>query len=90
MRFSPDGSVIIVGFINGKWSVLDCGRREVLSSYQDGSEPIQDCRFSPDGTTLALGSRDNTLYIYQASEDFTSYLKVGRCVVKNAYMLSLY
>ena len=23
------------------------------------------CRFSPDGTILALGSRDNAIYIYQ-------------------------
>ena len=29
------------------------------------------CRFSPDGTMLALGSRDNAIYIYQVSYDKT-------------------
>ncbi|KAK6645396.1 hypothetical protein RUM43_001673 [Polyplax serrata] len=86
IRFSPDGSIVIVGLCNGKWCVLDCGRREILCSYQDGSEPIQDCKFSPDKTTLALGSRDNTIYIYQASPDFTNYHKVGRCVGHSSFI----
>ena len=30
-----------------------------------GGDPVYSCRFSPDGTILALGSRDNAIYIYQ-------------------------
>lgn len=85
VRFSPDGSVIIIGLTNGKWCVFDATRREILSTYQDGNEPIQDVKFSPDNSSLALGSRDNTIYIYQALKDFTTYHKIGRCVVSTKY-----
>ena len=30
-----------------------------------GGDPVYSCKFSPDGNLLALGSRDNALYIYQ-------------------------
>jgi WD40 repeat protein len=38
-------------------------------------------KFSPDGTLLALGSRDNNIYIYQVNEEATKYSRVGRCMV---------
>lgn len=42
---------------------------------------IQVVTFSPSGNLLALGSRDNYIYIYQVNEDATKYSRVGRCLV---------
>ena len=39
--------------------------REVFGVHQDGEEPVHCVKFSPDGSMLALGSRDNAIYTYQ-------------------------
>ena len=57
----------MVGTVTGKWVVLSSSTREVFSVNQEsgGGEPVYSCKFSPDGSMLALGSRDNAIYIYQ-------------------------
>ncbi|XP_076678877.1 echinoderm microtubule-associated protein-like 2 isoform X5 [Andrena cerasifolii] len=82
IEFSPDGNVMVVGCVSGKWLAIDSETRELYTHHSDGSEPIQVVRFSPDGTLLALGSRDNYIYIYQVNEDATKYSRVGRCMPK--------
>ncbi|XP_071743386.1 echinoderm microtubule-associated protein-like 2 isoform X9 [Lepeophtheirus salmonis] len=78
--FSNDGEVLLVGMVCGKWMVIDSRTREVYGLYQDGSEAIQTVRFSPDGKLLALGSRDNVIYVYQVSDDYKKYNRLGRCM----------
>ncbi|XP_063993575.1 echinoderm microtubule-associated protein-like 2 isoform X4 [Diachasmimorpha longicaudata] len=80
--FSPNGGVMVVGCVSGKWLVIDSESREFYTQHTDGSEALQVVRFSPDGTLLALGSRDNHIYIYQVSEDARKYSRVGRCMPK--------
>ncbi|XP_033326747.2 echinoderm microtubule-associated protein-like 2 isoform X9 [Megalopta genalis] len=82
LGFSPDGNVIVVGCTSGKWLAIDSETRELYTHHSDGTEPIQVARFSPDGTLLALGSRDNYIYIYQVNGDATKYSRVGRCMPK--------
>ncbi|XP_078037866.1 echinoderm microtubule-associated protein-like 2 isoform X5 [Augochlora pura] len=82
LGFSPDGNVIVVGCTSGKWLAIDSETRELYTHHSDGTEPIQVARFSPDGTLLALGSRDNYIYIYQVNNDATKYSRVGRCMPK--------
>ena len=41
--------------------------REVFGVHQDGEEPVHCVKFSPDGSLLALGSRDNAIYTYQVA-----------------------
>ncbi|KAL6442833.1 hypothetical protein ACFW04_002710 [Cataglyphis niger] len=82
IAFSPDGNIIVVGCVSGKWLAIDSETRELYTHHSDGSEPIQVVQFSPDGTLLALGSRDNYIYIYQVNEDATKYSRVGRCMPK--------
>ena len=67
--------VIIVGTVTGKWVVLNAATREVFSVNQEsgGGEPVYSCKFSPDGKLLALGSRDNAIYIYQVRFEFCCY-----------------
>ena len=79
--FSSDGEVIVVGMTSGRWIVLDASTREVYGLHQDGTEPIQVVRFSPNGKLLALGSRDNIIYMYQVSDKYRKLSRLGRCMV---------
>lgn len=81
--FSADGEMIAVGGLTGKWLVFDTQSREQLAAYQDGQEPIQVIRFSPDGLLLAIGSRDNFVYIYQVADATHRFAKIGKCSVSN-------
>ncbi|XP_031785900.1 echinoderm microtubule-associated protein-like 2 isoform X7 [Nasonia vitripennis] len=87
--FSPNGTVMVVGCVSGKWLVIDSETRELYCHYNDGSEPLQVVKFSPDGTLLALGSRDNNIYIYQVNDDSTKYSRVGRCMGHSSYITHL-
>ncbi|XP_015114327.1 echinoderm microtubule-associated protein-like 2 isoform X3 [Diachasma alloeum] len=87
--FSPDGGVMVVGCVSGKWLVIDSESREFYTQHTDGSEALQVVRFSPDGTLLALGSRDNHIYIYQVNEDARKYSRVGRCMGHSSFITHL-
>jgi len=80
--FSPDGEVIVVGTVTGKWVVLSSSTREVYSVNQEsgGGEPVYSCKFSPDGSLLALGSRDHAIYIYQVKDSYRRFIRQGRCL----------
>lgn len=77
--FHPRGGIIAVGTSVARWLVLDLATHEIISVHTDGNEQIECIQYSPDGSMLALGSRDNYIYIYQVSEDGKKYTKVGRC-----------
>ncbi|XP_033314732.1 echinoderm microtubule-associated protein-like 2 isoform X3 [Bombus bifarius] len=87
--FTPDGNVMVVGCTSGKWLAIDSETRELYTHHSDGSEPIQVVRFSPDGTLLALGSRDNYIYVYQVNEDAVKYSRVGRCMGHSSFITHL-
>ncbi|XP_015171618.1 PREDICTED: echinoderm microtubule-associated protein-like 2 isoform X3 [Polistes dominula] len=87
--FSPEGTVMVVGCVSGKWLAIDSETRELYTHHTDGSEPIQVATFSPNGNLLALGSRDNYIYIYQVNEDATKYSRVGRCMGHSSFITHL-
>ena len=62
--FLRKNDVIVVAMTSGKWMVLDSQTREVYGVFQDGREPIQAAKFSPNGKLLALGSHDGIIYMY--------------------------
>lgn len=76
-----DGSVVVVGCNNGRWVIYDSQTREYLNQYSDGVEAIQVLQYSPDGSMLAVGSRDNNIYIYQAGEELHRCSRIGKCTV---------
>lgn len=82
VAFSSDGVVVTVGCVSGRWLVFEAQTRELLALFTDGSEPIQVIKYSPNGNMVAIGSRDNYIYIYQVSDASARYSKVGRCVVR--------
>ncbi|XP_046824221.1 echinoderm microtubule-associated protein-like 2 isoform X2 [Vespa crabro] len=87
--FYPEGNVMVVGCVSGKWLAIDSETRELYSHHTDGSEPIQVVAFSPNRILLALGSRDNYIYIYQVSEYATKYTRVGRCMGHSSFITHL-
>ncbi|XP_018904469.2 echinoderm microtubule-associated protein-like 2 isoform X3 [Bemisia tabaci] len=87
--FSPDGSILIIGCVSGRWIVMDSETREPYFVHNDGVEPIQVIKFSPDGKCLALGSRDNFVYVFQVSGDYRKYSRVGRCAGHSSFITHL-
>ncbi|CAG0917732.1 unnamed protein product [Notodromas monacha] len=87
--FSPDGSTIVAGLTSGRWVAMDAETREPRAGGTDGNEPIQVVKFSPDGSLLALGSRDNFVYIYEVTEEFSKYSRIGRCSGHSSFISHL-
>lgn len=77
--FYPDASVVAIGTETGRWLVLDCETHEIVTSHTDGNEQIECVLYSPDGKYLALGSRDNHIYIYEVTEGGKKYSRIGKC-----------
>ncbi|KAM6428408.1 echinoderm microtubule-associated protein-like 2 isoform 2-T2 [Liasis olivaceus] len=87
--FHPNGSVLVVGTITGRWLVLDTETRDLVAIHTDGGEPISVVSFSPDGKYLALGSHDNFVYIYLVSEGGRKYGRVGKCSGHSSFITHL-
>ncbi|XP_073982208.1 echinoderm microtubule-associated protein-like 2 isoform X3 [Rhodnius prolixus] len=87
--FSPDGQTVVVGCVSGKWLLMDADSREVTASHTDGNEPIQVVSFSPNGELLALGSRDNNIYVYQVGDTPRRYNRIGRCTGHSSFITHL-
>lgn len=77
--FNQDGSIAVVGMETGRWTAIDTLSHKVICEHTDGNEQIECCLFSPDGTHLALGSRDNYIYIYSVEDGGQKYNRIGRC-----------
>ncbi|KAG5448106.1 Echinoderm microtubule-associated protein-like 1 [Clonorchis sinensis] len=93
---SPNGLVqgvaplIALGSTSGRWLVLDSIRHEVIAAHSDGiGEQIQCISYSPNGQYIALGSRDNSIYVYQVLEGGRKYSRVGRCSGHSSFVLHL-
>ncbi|XP_046557934.1 echinoderm microtubule-associated protein-like 2 isoform X13 [Haliotis rubra] len=77
--FHPNGCVAAIGTHAARWLIVDLATREIVSVHSDGSEQIETIKYSPDGSYIAIGSRDNYIYVYQVSDGGRKYSKVGRC-----------
>uniref|UniRef100_A0A8C5WZJ1 EMAP like 2 n=1 Tax=Laticauda laticaudata TaxID=8630 RepID=A0A8C5WZJ1_LATLA len=87
--FHPNGLVLVVGTVTGRWLVLDTETRDLVAIHTDGGESISVVSFSPDGKYLALGSHDNFIYIYLVSEGGRKYGRVGRCSGHSSFITHL-
>ncbi|OWF36267.1 echinoderm microtubule-associated protein-like 2 isoform X2 [Mizuhopecten yessoensis] len=74
----PNGNLAAIGTETGRWYVLDLPTHEIVTNHTDGNEQIECLLFSPDGKYLALGSRDNYVYVYEVMDD-GRYNRIGRC-----------
>uniref|UniRef100_A0A0K8T6W4 Echinoderm microtubule-associated protein-like 2 n=3 Tax=Lygus hesperus TaxID=30085 RepID=A0A0K8T6W4_LYGHE len=87
--FSPDGLSIVIGCVSGKWLLMDSDSREITAAHTDGSEPIQVISYSPNGELLAIGSRDNNIYVYQVGDTARRYNRIGRCSGHSSFITHL-
>ena len=61
--FSPDGSMLVVGAVEGIVSIWDTRTRQLLATREtDGG--VYDVSFSPDGTLIAASTENHTLVLY--------------------------
>jgi len=85
--YSPNGKVIAIGLgganihedesnrKDGAFLILNEENLCIVHEARDSKRWISEIKFSADGTTLAVGSTDNSIYLYHV-EDFASK---GRC-----------
>jgi len=90
--YSPDGTMIAVGFgsgasgkekktVDGKVCVFSIDKNgELIMSNEakDAREWISDIKFTPDGKTLAVGSHDNSVYLYSTFQKFKKRAKFSK------------
>ncbi|GMH77156.1 hypothetical protein TL16_g07308 [Triparma laevis f. inornata] len=79
--FSPSGHHLAIGMFNGVVLVLDylnevinvrkSGGLKVLRCISDCEEDIDDLKYSPNGTMLAVGSHDNYIDVYTVQTNYT-------------------
>ena len=58
---------MVVATVTGKWVVLHSRTKEIHGVHQDGAEPINCVKFSPDGSKLAISSRA-AIHVYRVEE----------------------
>jgi WD40 repeat protein len=92
VTWSHDGRHILVG-LGGSWDgkrgrkdggfiVLDAVHLKPIFEGRDSRHWLQDCKFSPDGRSFAVGSMDHKIYIYNRE---TFRLK-GTCDRHNSFV----
>jgi WD40 repeat protein len=68
VSFSPDGRLLAVGMKRGAAAVYavedEGGRLRKLRAFRRCREDLDDLKFSPDGSALAIASHDNFIDIY--------------------------
>lgn len=89
VEFTPEGELVLVGAVSGKWLVFDSMSRELLSQYSDGQEAIQTIKCSPNGQFVAIGSRDNIIYIYQRTNIPHKFNRIGKCSGHSSFILHI-
>ncbi|XP_078391038.1 echinoderm microtubule-associated protein-like 3 isoform X1 [Cetorhinus maximus] len=87
--FHCSGAVVAVGLQTGRWMVLDCETKDLVSSTVDGNEQLSVVRYSPDGNFLAIGSHDNYIYLYTVTESGRKYCRFGRCMGHSSFITHL-
>ncbi|XP_064623638.1 echinoderm microtubule-associated protein-like 2 isoform X5 [Lineus longissimus] len=87
--FYPEGDIVAIGTQTGRWLVIDTTAREIIAVHTDGNEQIECLEYSPDGRFIAIGSRDNSIYVYQTTEGGRKYSRVGKCTGHSSFITHL-
>ncbi|XP_005390481.1 PREDICTED: echinoderm microtubule-associated protein-like 1 isoform X6 [Chinchilla lanigera] len=87
--FHPSGSVVAVGTLTGRWFVFDTETKDLVTVHTDGNEQLSVMRYSPDGNFLAIGSHDNSIYIYGVGDNGRKYTRVGKCSGHSSFISHL-
>lgn len=95
--YSPDGKLIAIGFGSGKrvkgrlppkegaFAIMRSNDYKIIHEGKDTNSAIRVIKFSPDLKTLAIGSDDNNLYLYNIKEEYSR-----RCTISSHLSPILY
>ena len=95
--YSPDGKLIAIGFGSGKrvkgklppkegaYAIMRSNDFKIIHEGKDTNSAIRVIKFSPDLKTLAIGSDDNNLYLYNIKEEYSR-----RCTISSHLSPVLY
>ena len=96
VAWSPDGKLIGAGLggnvgkgrqkKDGVVLVLNADDLSLAHELRDSREWISVVRFSPDGEILAVGSRDNKIYLYEANKN---YVLRAQCESHTSFITNL-
>ena len=90
VAYSPDGTKIAVGFgapvsrggkkdkNEGSFAIYNEADMATLHEARDSKQLIADIKFSPDGKTLAVGSHDNSVYLYNVLHHYKKKAKFNK------------
>jgi WD40 repeat protein len=85
--FAPDGEHIVIGLANGAVEVWDDELENRMKLWRHSKEEISCVRYSPDGFSLAVGARDNFIYIYNVGAE--TYTKRAICKGHSSFVTHL-
>jgi WD40 repeat protein len=51
---------------------------QLLTEIKEAKRGISEVKFSPDGATLGVGARDNSIYLYSTSQQFKRRAKFSK------------
>jgi len=82
VAYSPDGNQIAVGLggrtghggagkKDGAFLILNEPDLNIMYEGRDSQQWIRECKYSPDGKTLAMGACDNNVYLYNVEDNWT-------------------
>ena len=77
---SNDGSLLLVGFQDGCWIIIDIESKCIIDEFTDLTDCITDMQFSPNGCILAVVTKAGVIHLYQVTNDGRKYNRIGRCV----------
>ncbi|CAH7390479.1 Eml2 [Phodopus roborovskii] len=87
--FHPNGCVLAVGTVTGRWLLLDTDTHDLVAIHTDGNEQISVVSFSPDGAYLAVGSHDNLVYVYTVDQGGRKVSRLGKCSGHSSFITHL-
>ena len=81
----PDGSSVAIARNDGYVAIRQMGSNNDTTVLKDSKEWIEVMKVSPCKTYLAVGSHDNTIYVYNISD----WSLVGKCTAHNSFICNL-
>lgn len=80
VEYNHSGSIICIGHIDGSVSLIEANSASlrVFATWKHCGKMVNDVKFSPDDSVLAVASADTNIYLYKA-EDRKNFRRLAVC-----------